>query len=180
MDDPNKDPFLLALDRVVRGRAKDKQLSLSDLAKQLGPHYRMFSYWLDGQRKFPADLLPKLCLALENYELLDLLEHQVGRVAYPLPKIDKLPKIEDVRAVQGLVKEVGEALQSLAKTLEDGIVEKHELEETVPQLEDVIRECARLKHWLYEHYEADHSVKLRSGPDERKPYRLSSQPTERG
>jgi hypothetical protein len=105
--------------------------------------------------------LAQLCIALENYELLDILERQVGRVAYPVPKIDKLPKVEDVRIVQRLVKEVGEALGSLAETLEDGIVEKHELDKTIPELDDVIRECARLKHWLHEHYQADHSVKMR-------------------
>jgi hypothetical protein len=54
-----------------------------------------------------------------------------------------------------IVKEVGEALDALAITLEDGIVEKHELESTVPEIDDVIRECARLKHWLEAHYRAD-------------------------
>lgn len=155
------DPFLVTLDRVVRRRTKELGLSCADLAKRLGPHYRSFSYWLEGQRKFPADLVPQLCLALDNFELLDLLEHQVGRVAYALPKLENLPKIEDVRAIQGLVKEVGEALEALAVTLEDGIVEKHELERTIPALEDVIRECARLKHWLHDHYRADHSAKMR-------------------
>jgi len=77
--------------------------------------------------------------------------------------MDKIPKLEDVKAIQGLIKEVGEALESLAETLEDGIVEKHELEKTIPELDDVIRECARLKHWLHYHYRADHSVKLRRG-----------------
>jgi hypothetical protein len=155
------DPFLVALDRVVRERTRDLRLSNGDLARRLGSHPRSFSYWLDGQRKFPADLLAQLCAALDNCELLDILEHQVGRVAYPVPKIDKLPKMEDVRAVQGLVKEVSEALESLAQTLEDGIVEKHELEVTIPALDDVIRECARLKHWLHERHRADHSIKLR-------------------
>jgi len=155
------DPFLVALDRVVTGRTKEMGMSHGDLAKKIDSHYRSFSYWLEGQRKFPADLLAKLCMALENYELLDLLEQQVGRVAYSVPKLDKLPKVEDVRTVQRLVKEVGEALESLAETLEDGIVEKHELEKTIPELDDVIRECARLKHWLYEHYRADHCVKVR-------------------
>jgi hypothetical protein len=155
------DPFLIALHRVVTARTKEMGMSHGDLAKRVGSHYRSFSYWLDGQRKFPADLLAELCVALENYELLDMLERQVGRVAYPVPKIDKLPKVEDVRTVQRLVKEVGEALESLAETLEDGIVEKHELDKTIPELDDVIRECARLKHWLHEHYRADHSVKVR-------------------
>jgi len=161
MDSSYQDPFLVTFDRVVHERTKALNMTCGQLAEKLGPHRRSFSYWLDGQRKFPADLLPRLCLALDNCELLDFLEQQVGRVGYPVPKIDKLPKIEDVKAVQALVKEVGKALESLAKTLEDGIVEKYELEETIPKLDDVIRECARLKHWLDAHYKADHSVKLR-------------------
>jgi hypothetical protein len=162
MESPALDPFLVAFDRVVRERTKELRMSNGDLAKKLTSHPRSFSYWLDGQRKFPADLLGQLCVALDNFDLLDFLEHQVGRVAYPIPKIDKLPKMEDVRAVQGLVKEVSEALESLAQTLEDGIVEKHELENTIPTLDDVIRECARLKHWLHERHRADHSVKFRN------------------
>lgn len=164
MEPTSHDPFLVAFDRVVRDRTRELQISNGDLARKLSSHPRSFSYWLDGGRKFPADLLAHLCMALDNYELLDFFEHQVGRVAYPVPKIDKLPKMEDVRAVQGLVKEVSEALESLAQTLEDGIVEKHELEETIPTLDDVIRECARLKHWLHERHRADHAIKFRERP----------------
>jgi len=167
--DPSKEPFLLALDRVVRRRSKEKQVSLRELAQTLGPNYRVFSYWLNGQRKFPADLVPHLCNALEDYEPLDVLEQQAGRVAYHIPKIEALPKMEDVKAIQRLVKEVGEALQSLAVTLEDGIVEQHELDKTIPELDDVIRECAHLKHWLREHHRADHSVKFREEHSEDRP-----------
>ena len=39
--------------------------------------------------------------------------------------------------------------------MEDGIVEAHELDETLPELDDVIRECARLKHWLQRRHRAD-------------------------
>lgn len=161
MEPVSHDPFLVVFDRVVRARTKEMRISNDDLARKLESHPRSFSYWLDGQRKFPAGLLAQLCLALDNCDLLDFLEHQVGRVAYSVPKIERLPKMEDVRAVQGLVREVSEALESLAQTLEDGIVEKHELEKTIPALDDVITECARLKHWLHERHRADHSVKFR-------------------
>ena len=161
MDSTPFDPFLVTFDRVVRGRTKELRLSEGDLARILASHPRSFSYWLDGQRKFPAELLGQLCKALDDCELLDLLERQVGRVAYPLPEIDQLPNVEDIKAVQALVTEVGQALGSLAKTLEDGIVEKHELDETIPALDDVIRECARLKHWLHERYKRDHRIEVR-------------------
>lgn len=155
------DPFLIVFDRVVRKCIRESRLSEAELATRLSSHPRSFSYWLDGQRKFPAELLARLCVAIGNFELLDFLEQEVGRVAYSIPNVERLPKVEDVRAVQGLIREVGEALQSLSETLQDGIVEKHELDQTVPALDDVIRECARLKHWLYERHRADHSIKFR-------------------
>jgi hypothetical protein len=112
-------------------------------------------YWLEGQRKFPAELLPKLCRELEDFELLDVLEHEVGRIAFRVPEITHLHSMDDVRVVQRLVKEVGEALNELAETLDDDIVEKHELDRTIPKLNDVIRECAHLKRWLEERHRAD-------------------------
>jgi hypothetical protein len=43
-----------------------------------------------------------------------------------------------------LSKEVGEALECVAETLADGVVEENELKATIPKLEDVIQECASL------------------------------------
>jgi hypothetical protein len=47
-----------------------------------------------------------------------------------------------------LSKEVGEALECVAETLADGVVEENELKATIPKLEDVIQECASLKYVL--------------------------------
>ncbi len=149
------EPFRGLLIRVVGQETEKLKISTRTLAETLGPGYRSFMYWLEGRSKFPAEFLPKLCTVLGNYELLDLLEREAGRIAYPVPELAHLENLEDVRAVQRLVKEVGEALESLSKTLEDGIVEKHELDDTIPALDDVIRECARLKHWLHKRHHAD-------------------------
>ncbi len=43
---------------------------------------------------------------------------------------------------------MGVALESIANTMADGIVEDEELKATVPKLEAVIQECASLKYWL--------------------------------
>jgi hypothetical protein len=51
-------------------------------------------------------------------------------------------------AVSHLISEVGEALESVAETLADGIVEESELRITIPKLEAVIQECASLKYLL--------------------------------
>jgi hypothetical protein len=45
--------------------------------------------------------------------------------------------------------------RAISQTLEDGIVERHELNETLPALDDVIRECVRLKHWLERRHQKD-------------------------
>ena len=117
------------------------------LAQQLGTNYRSLMYWLRGERQLPADLLPRMCVLLRNYEALDFLESQAGRVAFKLPEPDITLERELV-AVSHLIREVGEALESVAETLADGIVEEGELRTTIPKLEAVIQECASLKYLL--------------------------------
>jgi hypothetical protein len=132
------------LSQVVEGKAEyDVRL----LAQQLGTNYRSLMYWLRGDRLMPAYLLPRLCTLLGNYEALDLLESQAGRVAFKIPD-PKQTSEQEFRAVSALIKDVGEALESIANTMADGVVEESEMEATIPKLEAVIQECASLKYWL--------------------------------
>lgn len=117
------------------------------LAQQLGTNYRSLMYWLRGERHIPANLLPQICLLLQNYDPLDYLESQAGRVAFKIPDCH-LTSGKEILAVSGLLRDVGEALESVAGTLADGNVEESELRETVPRLEAVIQECASLKYLL--------------------------------
>ena len=132
------------LSRVVEIKA---EYDIRLLAQQLGTNYRSLMYWLRGERQLPADLLPRMCVLLRNYEALDFLESQAGRVAFKLPEPDITLERELV-AVSHLIREVGEALESVAETLADGVVEEHELRTTIPKLEAVIQECASLKYLL--------------------------------
>jgi len=132
------------LSRVVEITA---EYDIRLLAQQLGTNYRSLMYWLRGERQLPADLLPRMCVLLNNYEALDFLESQAGRVAFKLPDPDVTLERELV-AVSHLIREVGEALESVAETLADGIVEESELRITIPKLEAVIQECASLKYLL--------------------------------
>ena len=132
------------LSRVVEAKA---EYDIRLLAQQLGTNYRSLMYWLRGERQIPAHFLPRMCVLLSNYEALDFLESQAGRVAFKLP----LPNItleQELVAVSRLIREVGEALESVAETLADGIVEESELRTTIPKLEAVIQECASLKYLL--------------------------------
>jgi len=132
------------LSRVVEITA---EYDIRLLAQQLGTNYRSLMYWLRGERQLPADLLPRMCVLLRNYEALDFLESQAGRVAFKLPEPDITLERELV-AVSHLIREVGEALESVAETLADGVVEENELRTTIPKLEAVIQECASLKYLL--------------------------------
>jgi len=132
------------LSRVVETKAEyDTRL----LAQQLGTNYRSLMYWLRGERQFPAHLLPRMCVLLNNYEALDFLESQAGRVAFKLPD-PNITLEKELVAISNLIREVGEALQSVAETLADGMVEESELKTTIPKLEGVIQECASLKYVL--------------------------------
>jgi hypothetical protein len=132
------------LSRVVEIKA---EYDIRLLAQQLGTNYRSLMYWLRGERPFPAHLLPRMCVLLNNYEGLDFLESQAGRVAFKLPE-PNITLERELVAVSRLIREVGEALESVAETLADGIVEENELRTTIPKLEAVIQECASLKYLL--------------------------------
>lgn len=132
------------LSRVVEAKA---EYDIRLLAQQLGTNYRSLMYWLRGERQLPAHLVPKMCVLLGNYEALDYLENQAGRVAFKLPDPDMTLQREVV-AVSRLIREVGEALESVAETLADGVVEESELRTTIPKIEAVIQECASLKYLL--------------------------------
>lgn len=140
------DELALLLSRVVETKA-DYDVRL--LAQQLGTHYRSLMYWLRGERQIPAYLVPKLCLLLNDYEALDLLERHAGRVAFKLPAPDSSLEKELV-VVSNLIRDVGQALESVGETLADGVVEEKELRNTIPKLEAVIQECATLKYLLEE------------------------------
>lgn len=132
------------LSQVIEAKAEyDVRL----LAQQLGTNYRSLMYWIRGDRMVPAYLLPRICTLLNNYEALDLLESQAGRVAFKIPD-PKQTSEEAFKAISNLIKDVGVALEGIANTMADGIVEDEELKTTIPKLEAVIQECASLKYWL--------------------------------
>jgi hypothetical protein len=132
------------LSQVIEAKAEyDVRL----LAQQLGTNYRSLMYWMRGDRHLPAYLLPRICTILRNYEALDLLESQAGRVAFKIPD-PKQTSEEEFKAISNLIRDVGVALESIANTMADGVVEEGELMTTVPKLEAVIQECASLKYWL--------------------------------
>ena len=137
------------LSQVIEAKAEyDVRL----LAQQLGTNYRSLMYWLRGDRPIPAYLLPQICSLLKNYEPLDVLESQAGRVAFKIPD-PKQTSAKEFQVISDLMKDMGSALESIANTLADGIVEEHELQNTIPKLEAVIQECASVKYLLESLYE---------------------------
>ena len=132
------------LSQIVEARAEyDTRL----LAQQLGTNYRSLMYWLRGDRPIPAELLPQICMLLKNFEPLDILESQAGRVAFKIPD-PKQTSGKEFQVISALMKDVGAALESIANTLADGVVEENELNATIPKLEAVIQECASVRYLL--------------------------------
>lgn len=150
-----REPFARLLHRVVHGRLSVLRSTTRDIADHLQVNHRTFQYWMEptSGRHCPAEVVPELCNRLRDYALLDALEGHARRIAFPLPDGALAPAegVESLRAVHELVKEVGEALAALSETLADGSVDDRELERTDDALNDVIRECAKLKHRLAEH-----------------------------
>lgn len=132
------------LSQVVEAKA---EYDLRLLAQQLGTNYRSLVYWLRGDRHLPAYLLPRICTLLKNYEALDLLESQAGRVAFKIPDPQRTGE-QEFQVISNLIRDVGQALESIADTLADGEVDEHELSATIPKLEAVIQECASVKYLL--------------------------------
>jgi hypothetical protein len=132
------------LSQIVEAKAEyDTRL----LAQQLGTNYRSLMYWLRGDRPFPAELLPRICVLLKNFEALDVLESQAGRVAFKIPDPQQTTEKEFL-VIANLMKDVGVALESIANTLADGVVDESELNNSIPKLEAVIQECASVKYLL--------------------------------
>ncbi len=77
------DDLASILSRVVETKA---EYDIRLLAQQLGTNYRSLMYWLRGDRPVPAHLLPRMCSLLGNYEALDFLESQAGRIAFKIPE----------------------------------------------------------------------------------------------
>ena len=132
------------LSRTVEGKA---EYDLRLMAQQLGTNYRSLMYWIRGDRHIPAYLLPQIFTLLNNFEAMDFLERRAGRIAFKLPE-SKIAKEKEIMAVSRLLKGVGEAVEAIAATLADGVVQESELSVTVPKLESVIQECASLKYLL--------------------------------
>ena len=137
------------LSQIVEAKAEyDTRL----LAQQLGTNYRSLMYWLRGDRPIPAELLPRICVLLKNFEALDVLESQAGRVAFKIPDPQQTTEKEFL-VIANLMKDVGVALESIANTLADGVVDESELNNTIPKLEAVIQECASVKYLLESLYQ---------------------------
>lgn len=136
---------------VVRRVLNDpeKRLDLRLVASRVGVSYRVLMHWIgtDPERRLPAELLPKLCSVVGSNEALDFLEHQVGRLAFVLPPAESEPE-QDLHEAHKLMRETTEAIESLLRTFEDGIIEDREAERTIAELDDVIRQCLRVRHRL--------------------------------
>lgn len=141
------DQFRDIVRRVLYDPAKNFDLRL--VSDRLGVGYRVLMHWIgdDPTRRFPAELVPKFCKVVGNFEVLDYLEHQVGRLAFEIPAAEQVSN-QNVRHAHVLMKETTEAIGVLLKAFEDGFIEEREARHTIAELNDVIRQCVRVRYWL--------------------------------
>ncbi len=136
---------------IIRRVAQDpeRNVDLRLLARDLGVKYRSLMYWISGdaERRFPVQFIVPFCRLLDNYEALDHLEHEAGRLAFPIPEPGQNERT-GVLNIQRLLKEVAEAVGSVCSTIEDGVVEEKEAQATISEIDDVIRHCALMRYWL--------------------------------
>jgi hypothetical protein len=107
----------------------------------------------ESSGSIPASLLGKLCIILQNQELLEIVYAQAGRprIFYDEKmKSSSIRGLDSISAIQRLMNEVSVALRKLSNTLADGVVTRKELKDTNGQLTKVIKECANLQLWLTE------------------------------
>jgi hypothetical protein len=141
------DQFRDVVRRILNDPEKGFDLRL--IASRLGVSYRVLMHWIgtDPERRFPAELIPQFCAVVGSKEALDFLEHQVGRLAFEILPPSAGPESE-LREAHLLMKESAEAIGSILKAIADGFIEEREALATIAELDDVIRECFRLRHWL--------------------------------
>ena len=147
------EPFREHLRRIVtttrdQRSGRSEPIDIKHLAERLGVSERMFRYWMEpgDSRRCPAQVLPALCRILGNYRVLDVLESAVGRVAYE--PLDPGLEPKQVSDPADLMIEAGEVIKRFGEACKDGRLEAREAEELIGEVDDVIREAARLKHWL--------------------------------
>ncbi len=76
--------------------------------------------------RFPLKKVIPLCRITGDYQVLDVMEHQVGRVAIPLPKPDGYSKKEiQTKALEAAV-EFGELIKEVTSSVEDGTITEKE------------------------------------------------------
>ena len=141
------DQFRDVVRRMLNNPANS--LNAESVAHQLGVNYRVLMHWVedDPKRRFPAELLAKFCKAVGNFDALDYLEYEAGRLAFDIPATEPAPD-DEIKHANRILKEVTEAIGSLMKAYEDGFIEEREARAVIAELDDVVRQCMRVRYWL--------------------------------
>ena len=146
VDLPDESDVLKALRRSVMGGTERSPLP-ADLAANLGVHPKVVRNWLNGVYHLPAAALPTICRIVNDFAILDVIEHKVGRVGVKMDVTLEGAMPETVQ-LQRFIREFGEAVHTVAATLEDGRVDDDELPATIKELSDVIEQALRLQYML--------------------------------
>jgi hypothetical protein len=152
-EEKNMESFRTTADRIIKTALKIRGIGPNELLAKIGmppsqANYRKYRRWFEGPDRFPAERVGPICKALENYELLDIVEEQAGRVGAFVPHFVEDAKMEDVLVIHRFVRAVGGALNKLGETLENSVIDDNHLEPTLKEMNNVIAECVRLRQLL--------------------------------
>jgi hypothetical protein len=120
--------------------------TLKQIAERIGKtegYLRASSSQYDDSHKFQAELIVPITVATGNFAILDYMERQVGRVALTVP--DGLGRGDVFERTADLMRELGEAIEEIRRTLTDGRVEAAEAERVKKEIHDIQRAAAALQ-----------------------------------
>ena len=121
-------------------------LSLKEIAERVGVregYLRQAASQYDDAHRFQAELIIPITAATGNFAIVDYLERALGRIAISLPHVAGRGDVFERTAE--LMRELGEAVETIRASLTDGRVTAEEAERVRKEIHDVHTKLAALE-----------------------------------
>jgi hypothetical protein len=86
--------------------------------------------------------------AVTDFEPLNYIEETFGRTAFFIPRLNADDPAPIMKLVAKISKEFGETVQEVAKALEDGVLDKKEIQRCRKENNDLIKACVEMNAYL--------------------------------
>ena len=127
-----------------------KSYPLKALAPEIGKGESTLRNELSGQPGYKLGLLTALLIMKKTGDLaaLDRIERMFGRVAFVLPRPERLNPAPLMRLVANVTKEFGGQLEAFSRALDDGVMTASEARECLKELLELVEACIQLQAYL--------------------------------